>query len=123
MADKISFKLETGLKIFIDKEIRNEFEKAIRNEIKVEFADADTAVASLERRDFLRVVQDLDDRHEQKYGEYLVRDENWKMLKSFPSKIVVTECAGDFHARNFYCVILEKFLDYVVAISSEGYII
>lgn len=121
MADKIGFKLENE-KSYI-KGIRKEFEPQVYKKIKVEFIDDDTAVASLEQRDFLRVVQDLDDRHEQKYGEYLVRDENWRMLKTFPGKITVTECAGDFHARNFYCVILEKFLDYVVALSSEGYII
>lgn len=118
MADKISFKLDE--KSYI-KGIRKEFESQVYKKIKVEFKD-DTAVASLEWQDFLTVVQDLD-RHEQKYGEYLIRNENLQILKMYPNKIIVNDCAGDFHARSFYCVVLEKFLDYVVALSSEGYII
>ena len=123
MADKITFKLENGLKVFMDKEIRDAFEERVYDKIKVEIDREGEAFASIDKHDFLVALADIDDKYQQKYGKDLIIDENWYLLKSYPHKVAIHNCAGDFHARNFYCIVMEKFIDYVMSIGSEGYAI
>lgn len=120
MADKITFKMETSLKIYMDKEVRDWFEDRVQYPIQVEIKKNGEGYAMISEHEFLAAVEDIDDRYNQKYGVDLISDENWYLLKTYPHEVVINNCAGESHARNFYMTVLEKFIDYVMSISSEG---
>ena len=120
MADKITFKMESNLKVFMDKEVRAAFEDRVQYPIHVEIKKNGEGYAMISEHEFLVAVEDIVDRYNQKYGVDLITDENWYLLKTYPHEVVINNCTGESHARKFYMTVLEKFIDYVMSISSEG---
>ena len=120
MADKITFKMETGLKVFMDKEVRDAFEERVLYLIQVEIKNNGEGYATLSEHEFLAAIEEIDDRYNQKYGVDLISDENWYLLKRYPREVVISNCVGECHARDFYSMVLEKYIDYVMSIGSEG---
>ena len=107
-----------NLKIYMDKEVRAAFEDRVP--IQVEIKKNGEGYAMISEHEFLAAVEDIVDRYNQKYGIDLITDENWYLLKTYPHEVVINNCAGESHARKFYMTVLEKFIDYVMSISSEG---
>ena len=121
MADKITFKMmETSLNC-MDKEVRDWFEDLVYNKIKVEIKKNGDHYVSISQHEFITSVENISDRYNQKYGVDLIADENfWYLSQRYPHEVVINNCAGESQARNFYMTVLEKFLDYLMYLSSEG---
>ena len=120
MADKITFKMETSLNC-MDKEVRDWFEDLVYNKIKVEMKNNE-GYASISSQEFLAAIEEIDDRYNQKYGVDLIADENfWYLSQRYPHEVVINNCAGESHARNFYMSVLENYIGYLMYLSSEAY--
>ena len=122
MADKITFKMmETSLNC-MDKEVRDWFEDLVYNKIKVEIKKNGEGYALISQKEFLAAVENISDRYNQKYGVDLIADENfWYLSQRYPHEVVIKNCVGESHARNFYMSVLEKYIGYLMYLSSEAY--